>query len=462
MTTHDNSKILRTNKFNTLEVLFESMTDYNEGVISKRSWIQYYFEKGGYGFMAQSRKDARGRVLRKGEVQRKQDNRYIYTYVNPLGKRKFVYATDLMTLREKEKELMRDQLDGLDRYAAGKSSVNDLFDRYMATKRNLRDTTKSTYVYMYDHFVRDTFGQKKLLGIKYSDVLQFYLYLLNDKELKISTLDSIHCLLHPAFQLAVRDDLLRKNPTEGVMKELTKRTGMHRGVRHALTVDEQRVFMEYISNSPVYVHWWPLFTVLLGTGCRIGEAIGLRWKDINFKNKTISINHTITYYPTSKDRECVYKYHEPKTESGIRTIPILDVVNDAFDILKEDEIDNGPNEQVIDGHSGFIFQNRYGKIPNPQTVNGAIKRIISSYNDGEIITAKKEGREPLLLPDFSCHHLRHTFATRLCEAETNLKVIQAIMGHKNIETTMDIYAEATDRKKTEAFEHLASKLDNLF
>lgn len=177
--------------------------------------------------MAQSRKDARGRVLRKGEIQRTSDMRYVYTYTDPLGKRKFIYATDLMTLREKEKELVRDQLDGLERYAAGRASVNDTFDRYMTTKRNLRDTTKSGYYYTYDHFVRDTFGQKKLLEIKYSDVMQFYLYLLNDKGLALATLDSIHCLLHPTFQLAVRDDIIRKNPTDGVMKELTKRTGQN-------------------------------------------------------------------------------------------------------------------------------------------------------------------------------------------------------------------------------------------
>jgi len=101
-------------------------------------------------------------------------------------------------------------------------------------------------------------------------------------------------------------------------------------------------------------------------------------------------------------------------------------------------------------------------VPNPGAVNRAIKRISDSYNADEILNAKKEGREPLILPDFSCHHLRHTFATRLCEAESNLKVIQSVMGHKNIETTMDIYAEATDRKKQESFNVLADKLDNVF
>ena len=95
---------------------------------------------------------------------------------------------------------------------------------------------------------------------------------------------------------------------------------------------------------------------------------------------------------------------------------------------------------------------------NPQSVNTAIKRIAHSYNADEILKAKKEKRDPILLPDFSCHHLRHTFCTRLFENETNLKVIQSIMGHRNIETTMDVYAEATDRKKKETIDNL-SKLD---
>ena len=72
--------------------------------------------------------------------------------------------------------------------------------------------------------------------------------------------------------------------------------------------------------------------------------------------------------------------------------------------------------------------------------------------------AKAEGREPELLPHFSCHHLRHTFCTRFCENETNLKVIQEIMGHADITTTMDIYNEATKDKKIESFAGLEGKI----
>lgn len=409
--------------------------------------------------MAKTRKDLRGRSLRKGEVQRASDKRYMYTYTDPLGRRKFIYANDLTQLREKEEKLLKDQLDGLDIYVAGKATLNETFDRYISTKYNLRESTRSSYLYTYDHYVRDTFGLKRIAEIKYSDVLQFYYHLLNQQGISLGTLDSVHCLLHPTFQLAVRDEIIRKNPTDGVMKEISRESGKNRGIRHALTIEQQRCFMEYIANHPIYYHWWPMFTILLGTGCRIGEALGLRWQDLDFKKRVISINHSLVYYPANGSNKCVLRVSLPKTDAGIRTIPMLDIVKDAFEMLYEEQKENGFNETEIDGMTGFIFCNRFGSVPNPQTVNHTIKRIANNYNADEVVRAKKEHRDPIILPNFSCHHLRHTFCTRLCENETNLKVIQSIMGHKNIETTLDIYAEATEKKKQESFENLAAKLD---
>ena len=409
--------------------------------------------------MAKTRKDLRGRSLRKGEVQRASDKRYMYTYTDPLGRRKFIYANDLTQLREKEEKLLKDQLDGLDIYVAGKATLNETFDRYISTKYNLRESTRSSYLYTYDHYVRDTFGLKRIAEIKYSDVLQFYYHLLNQQGISLGTLDSVHCLLHPTFQLAVRDEIIRKNPTDGVMKEISRESGKNRGVRHALTIEQQRCFMEYIANHPIYYHWWPMFTILLGTGCRIGEALGLRWQDLDFEKRVININHSLVYYPANGSNKCVLRVSLPKTDAGIRTIPMLDIVKDAFEMLYEEQKENGFNETEIDGMTGFIFCNRFGSVPNPQTVNHTIKRIANNYNADEVVRAKKEHRDPIILPNFSCHHLRHTFCTRLCENETNLKVIQSIMGHKNIETTLDIYAEATEKKKQESFENLAAKLD---
>ncbi len=92
-------------------------------------------------------------------------------------------------------------------------------------------------------------------------------------------------------------------------------------------------------------------------------------------------------------------------------------------------------------------------VHNTHCINLAINRISENYNAKEILDAKKEHREPVIIPHFSCHHLRHTFCSRLCENETNVKVIQEVMGHANIETTLDIYAEVNYAKKKEALEN---------
>ena len=120
--------------------------------------------------MASLRKDHLNRCLYKGENYRKCDNRYSYGYTDPLGRRKVIYANDLQELRRKEDMLKRDQLDGIDIYAAGRATINETFDRYMSTKIDLKESTRSNYLYTFDHFVRDDFGKKKLIDVKYSDV----------------------------------------------------------------------------------------------------------------------------------------------------------------------------------------------------------------------------------------------------------------------------------------------------
>lgn len=106
----------------------------------------------------------------------------------------------------------------------------------------------------------------------------------------------------------------------------------------------------------------------------------------------------------------------------------------------------------------FVFVSGTGNVYSPSAVNDAIKRVIKGHNAEEPERAKAEGREPVMLPDFSARHLRHTFCTRLCENESNLKFIQSVMGHSDISTTMDIYAEATEEKKQEIIGNLNGKI----
>ena len=406
--------------------------------------------------MAVSRKDFRGRVLRKGEVQRSSDKKYMYTYTDPLGKRKYIYANDLITLREKEKQLIKKQLDGLDIYVSGRATIDNTFDRYISTKFDLKETTKSNYMYMYDRYVRNSFGRKKIAEVNYSDILQYYYYLLKEEKLGINTLGVIHTLLRPTFQLAVRDNIIYKNPADGVMKEISRKAGKNKGIRHALTIEQQQAFMDTIRTFPEYYHWYPLFATLLGTGMRIGECTGLTWNDVDFKRRCISVNHAATYY--TRNGVAGFAISRPKTEAGIRQIPMMDAVYNALKNEYDRQKKDGFCTYELDGVSGFIFSNKLGLLHNPHCVNLAIKRIYEAHNAREIIDAKREHREPVIIPHFSCHVLRHTFCSRLCESDMNVKVIQEIMGHKNVETTLDIYTEVNYNKKKDSLEELASKM----
>lgn len=411
--------------------------------------------------MSKSRKDKKGRVLRKGEHYRENDHRYVFTYVDPRGKRRSIYSKDLMKLRAREDELRRDQLDGIDPYVRGHVTVNEAFDRCMKLKTTLRRTTRSNYEMMYDAHVRNGFGNKTLGSVKFSDVLQFYKILIEEDGISPNTISTINNCIYPAFELAVRDDIIRKNPCRGVLKEMSNLMGKNKGVRKALTIEQQKAFMNYIDGHPVYDHWVPVFTVLLGTGCRCCEFIGLRWQDIDMSKRIIDINHSLVRVKRHKNDPALrVGVSLPKTEAGIRTIPMMDDVYDAFERVRAEQSITGYNETVIEGMTGFIFKNANGDVLCEQNINSAIRRIIESHNIDESAKAEKEHREPVLLPHFSCHILRHTFCTRLCENETNLKVIQSVMGHKSIKTTLDIYTEATDVKKQEVMQDFSAKWKN--
>lgn len=406
--------------------------------------------------MAEKRKDNKGRNLRTGEYQRK-DLMYQYKYIGADGKQKFVYSKDLQELRKKEEQIKQDIKDGIKTRAEIPLTVNDMFDKYIATKTELKASTRTNYCYMYKNYVRDTFGTKKLADVRYSDVKCFYNSLIKEKNFKPNSMEIIHTLLHPVFTLAVRDNYIRVNPTDGVMAEIKKSHNWEKPKRHALTEEQQGAFIDYMKNSEIYSHWLPLFTAFLGTGCRVGELIGLRWEDCDFKNDSISINHNLIYRQND-DGVCEMHITTPKTEAGKRTIPMLPEVKQAFITERKRQMEQGIRTCTIDGYTNFVFLNRENYVHNPQTINRAIVRIYKAYNEEEEKNAKKEKREPVLIPHFSVHNLRHTFCTRFCENETNIKVIQEIMGHSDISTTMNIYAEATESKKQESFKNLIGKM----
>lgn len=109
----------------------------------------------------------------------------------------------------------------------------------------------------------------------------------------------------------------------------------------------------------------------------------------------------------------------------------------------------------MDGYANFIFINRFGNVQHQGTLNKALRRIIRDCNDKQLSKGKKN---PVLLPNFSCHSLRHTFTTRLVEAGVNIKVIQELCGHSRSDVTLDIYTTVTMELKQREFGNFEAKL----
>jgi len=163
----------------------------------------------------------------------------------------------------------------------------------------------------------------------------------------------------------------------------------------------------------------------------------------------INVNHTLVYYCHNKGG-CYFGVNTPKTRASERSVPMIESVKNAFIMEKEYQKQCGISSKVtIDGFSDFIFVNRFGLAQHQGTLNKAIRRITRDCNQ-EIIDKAKENEPLVLLPHFSCHTLRHTFTTRLCESGINIKVIQSVLGHADISTTLNIYADCTrDLQKRE-------------
>lgn len=392
------------------------------------------------------RKDKDRIVLRKGECQRPNGS-YDYRWTDQFGKRHVIYGKTLEELREKEKEVDRDISDGI-KAEKRNTTINELFDLWCHIKRGLKDNTFQNYKYMYNTFVRPKFGKLKISQVKKSDVKRFYNYLADERGLQASTIDSIHTVLHQVFDLAVDDGYIRSNPSERVLKELKQAHCFQTEKRKALTVAEQELLLDYLRNTPQYRHWYPIFAVMLGTGLRVGEATGLRWCDIDLDEGLINVNHTLVYYSHGPQKGCSFNVNTPKTKAGERVVPMLGFVKEAFLEERETQKETGIScKASVDGYTDFIFVNRYGDTQHLGTLNKAIRRIIRDCNDAQF---EKSENPEVLLPHFSCHTLRHTFTTRMCEAGVNIKVIQDALGHADVSTTLGIYADVTkDLRKDE-------------
>lgn len=385
--------------------------------------------------MAGKRKDRNGRVLKTGENQRK-NGTYDYRYTDSHGKVRYIYAKTLEDLRKKEAAIQRDLADGID-YAAGEISVADLVDRYMSLKRDIGHNTKRAYGTVINRIKESEFGQMKVRNVKLSDAKRFYIDL-HDTGSKRNTISIYHSVLRPTFEMAVDDDMIRKNPFKFKVADIIPDDAVK---RTALTKQQQENYLRFIQENG-QDNYYDDIVILMGTGLRVSELYGLTKKDVDFKKRLILIDHQLC-----RTAEKPYFVKSPKTSSGVRCIPMSDVVYMALKRVVANR--QSPTvELLVDGYSGFLFLDKAG-MPK-------VAMHLENYMRG--MQKKMERIYGKSFPRVTPHVLRHTFCTNMQRAGIDVKSLQYLMGHSNVSVTLDVYTHVDFHAVQEAFGKAVSNL----
>lgn len=383
--------------------------------------------------MAEKRKDSKGRVLKDGESQRKNGS-YEYRYFDIRKKRHSVYAKTLTELREKERDIQRDIDDGID-YAAGRITVFELVERYLSQKRPEKHCTVVNYNFVRNLLKKEEFCKRQICTVKPSDGKAFFLKLHEEDGYSFSTIHTIRSVLKPAFEFAVEDDAVRKNPfaftLNGVISNDSEK-------RKALSAEEKNHLLAFLESDECGRKYYDVVVILLGTGLRISELCGLTKADIDFEAGRIQVNKQLLRGRLSGVSRLILE--TPKTECGVRYIPMLDdAVIEAFHRVIQAR--QSPKvEHIVGGHSGFLFLDKSGTPKTAVAFEHALCRLMRKYNELHDDTLK-----------VTPHILRHTFCTELISAGMEISSVSYLMGHSNASTTLGVYTHGQYETAEKAF-----------
>lgn len=406
------------------------------------------------------KKDSKGRNLRQNENQMK-DGRYRYRYTDRDGNRKAIYAWKLVKtdktpngkkedicLREKELQLQKDLSDGIDVYAGETTTVYELIMKYIDTKTMIVPTTRTNYINITNKNIKpNRLGKMKIVNVRKSDVKLFYAYLRNEREFSTNTIQLYQNLIFPAFQMAVDDFMIRVNPAKDCMKEYVR--GSLSSTRKPLSREEQKVLLDYVKSHCIYSVYYPMIAFMISTGCRISETLGLTWNDIDLKQKFVNVNHQLINKKV--EGKPLHFIAQTKNKTN-RIIPLQDdIIEIMRDYKRKTYFNSISSGCEIEGYTNFVFLNRENKFHKVATLVRAFHGIRDSYN-------KSKDVDEIELPDFTPHTLRHTACTRYAENGMDPKVLQMIMGHKNIAITMQVYNHADNIRISKETQRVSSPL----
>lgn len=397
--------------------------------------------------MSEKRRDNRNRILRNGESQRK-DGRYAFKYIDATGKPQFVYSWKLektdklptgkrddLSLREKEKLIQKD-IDDQIVPRGGEMTVEELVRKYLMQKTGVRHNTEANYNFVLNIIKKEEFGKRRIDKVKQSDAKCWLIKLQQDGR-GYSSIHSIRGVVRPAFQMAVDDDLIRKNPFEFQLATVVVNDSV---TREAITRKQERAFLEFVASDKHFCKYYDGIYILFKTGLRISEFVGLTLADVDMKNQKININHQL-----QRKRNMEYIIEDTKTSSGTRVIPMTDDVYECFKRIianrKKPKV-----EPMICGKSGFLYLDKNDMPMVALHWEKYFQHICEKYNSIYKVQ----------MPKITPHVCRHTFCSNMAKSGMNPKTLQYIMGHSDIGVTLNTYTHIGFEDAQEELQRVAN------
>lgn len=357
----------------------------------------------------------------------------------PVGRR------PCLSLRELEKQIGYDLDNRLD--PVGKNiTVNELVDRYLATKTGVKYNTQMNYNFVKNILKAHPFGDTKISRVKTSDAKLFLIKLQQEDGRGYSSVKTIRGVLRPAFQMAVDDDVLNKNPFGFQLAGVVVNDSV---TREAITKEQMNKFLKFVHDDNVYCKYYEVIYILFHTGMRISEFCGLTISDIDLANNIVNIDHQL-----QRTSDMKYILDTTKTDAGTRKLPITQDVADCFRAILEDR--KKPRyEKMIKGHTGFLFLDKNGNPEVAMHWQHRLNHMVKRYNDIYRVQ----------MPNITPHVCRHTYCSNMAKSGMNPKTLQYLMGHSDISVTMNTYTHwgledaADELKKMEDVEKVRREME---
>lgn len=398
-------------------------------------------------------KDLKGKELGKGICQRS-NGKYYARFTNRFGKREDLYGNSLKEVKNKLAQHKSEDIREKN-VVNPNTTLDEWYNKWMEVYKEpvIRATTKRNYEDIYWTHISPIIGNNRINEITKLQITKL-LNTAKNRGYKYGTLVKIRSILRDLFYKALTDDFINKDPVKDVKIPMYK----PKNEIKALTREEQKLFLDYAKGT----FYYNLFVVAINTGLRPGELFALTEKDIDLKNKTISVTKTLVHQNFEKDEQKSYRIHPPKTQSSYRDVPINKQCEEALvrqiklkKIVNEKCSHSGAEELKIrhEEFNDLLFITKHNTPLNTDSYNFIIKNIVNEIN---IMLDPLEQIEV-----FSGHTLRHTFATRCFEADIPPKTVQTYLGHSSLKMTMDLYTDVLKDKKISDMQKLEELNDEI-